>query len=34
VLAFAALGATAILGELIPLVQFGDFLFKIHGDGL
>jgi hypothetical protein len=34
VLALAALGTPAILGELVALVQLSDFLFEIHGDGL
>ena len=34
VLALAALGPAAILGELVALVQLSDFLFEIHGDGL
>src|SRR5271165_4698561 len=31
VLAFAAFGAPAIFGELVPFVEFGNFLFEIHG---
>jgi hypothetical protein len=31
VLALATLGAPAIFGELVSLVEFGDFLFEIHG---
>ena len=33
-LAFAAFRASAVFGKLVPLFQFGDFLFEIHGQGL
>jgi hypothetical protein len=31
VLALAALGSAAVFGELVALLEFGKFLFKIHG---
>ena len=33
-LALAALGAATVFRELVPLIEFGDFLFEIHGQGL
>jgi hypothetical protein len=33
-LPLAALGASAVFGQLVPLVEFGDFFFEIHGQGL
>jgi hypothetical protein len=30
VLALAALGSAAIFGELVALLEFGNFLFEIH----
>ncbi len=30
-LAFAALGTSAIFRKLVPLLEFGDFLLEIHG---
>src|ERR1035441_8737128 len=30
-LPLATLGTSAILGELVPLFQFGHFLFEVHG---
>jgi hypothetical protein len=33
-LAFAAFGAAAVFGQFIAALQFGDFLFKIHGPRL
>jgi hypothetical protein len=34
VLAFATFGAPAVFRELVPLFEFGDFLFEIHGQRL
>jgi hypothetical protein len=33
-LAVAALGTPAVFGQLVPLFEFGDLLFEIHGQGL
>ena len=33
-LAFAPLGATTVFGKLVPLFEFGNFFFEIHGQGL
>jgi hypothetical protein len=33
-LSLTPLRATPILGELVPLFQFGYFFFEIHGQGL
>jgi hypothetical protein len=33
-LPLAPLRASAVFGQLVPLIEFGDLLFEIHGQGL